>query len=58
MRIEGKEIRVHFSHVSSGLEAHSAGELRGFALPGADQKFHWAEARVEGDTVVVSSQCA
>jgi len=29
--------------------------LQGFAIAGADRKFHWAEARIDGDTVVVSS---
>jgi sialate O-acetylesterase len=56
MKIEGGEIRVRFAHVGSGVEAHNGGELRGFAIAGADQKFHWAEARVDGDTVVVSSR--
>jgi sialate O-acetylesterase len=56
MRIEGSEIRVRFTHVGSGLEASSGGELRGFALAGADRKFHWAEARVDGDTVLISSR--
>jgi len=56
MRIEGREIRVRFTHAGSGLEAPSGGELRGFAVAGADRKFHWAEARVDGDTVVISSR--
>ncbi len=56
MKIEGSEIRVRFSHAGSGLEARDGGELRGFAVAGADRKFHWAEARVDGDTVVVSSR--
>lgn len=30
-------------------------ELEGFALCGADQQWRWADARIEGDTVVVSS---
>jgi sialate O-acetylesterase len=29
--------------------------LSGFAIAGNDRKYHWAEARIEGDTVVVSS---
>jgi sialate O-acetylesterase len=55
MRIEGNEIRVRFTHVGSGLEALSNGELRGFGIAGADRKFHWAEARIDGNAVVVSS---
>ncbi len=39
----------------------TAGELllrqgdKGFAVAGNDQKFHWAEARIDGDSVIVSS---
>ena len=56
MRIEGNEIRVRFSHVGTGLEATNGGQLRGFAIAGADRKFHWAEARIDRDSVVVSSR--
>jgi sialate O-acetylesterase len=56
MQIEGSEIRVHFTHVGSGLEARGGGELRGFAVAGPDRKFHWAQGRIENDAVVVSSR--
>jgi sialate O-acetylesterase len=56
MRIDGSEIRLRFTRVGSGLEARSGTELHGFAIAGADRKFHWAEARIDGDTVVVSSR--
>jgi sialate O-acetylesterase len=56
MRIEGSEIRVRFSHVGLGLEALNGGQLRGFAIAGRDRKFHWAEARIDRDSVVVSSR--
>jgi len=55
MQIEGAEVRLHFSHVGSGLEARGDTEPRGFALAGEDRNYHWAEARIEGDAVVVSS---
>ena len=53
--VEGSAIRVKFSEVGSGLKTPDGGLLKGFAIAGADQKFVWAEARIEGDTVVVSS---
>ena len=56
MDIAGTQIRIHFSHVGSGLEAHGGGRLQGFSVAGADRKFHWADAQVDGDTVVVSSR--
>ena len=55
IEIEGKEARIHFTHVGDGLESRSESELRGFAIAGADHKFHWADARIDGDTVVVSN---
>jgi sialate O-acetylesterase len=31
------------------------GYLKGFAIAGKDRKFHWAEATIDDDEVVVSS---
>ena len=31
------------------------GQLVEFSVAGKDRKWHWADARIEGDTVVVSS---
>jgi sialate O-acetylesterase len=53
MKVEGGAVRVKFSH-AAGLMA-KGGELKWFQVAGADEKFVDAEARVEGDTVVVSS---
>jgi sialate O-acetylesterase len=53
-RIEGNRIRIQFQQTGSGLEARD-GELKGFAIAGADRKFHWASARIEGGSVLVSS---
>lgn len=53
MKIEGNKIRLKFTH-SGGLVAKN-GALREFAIAGADQKFVWADAQIEGDAVVVSS---
>jgi sialate O-acetylesterase len=54
-RIEQNRIRLHFHHTHGGLHPHGGGRLKGFALAGRDRVFHWAEARIEGDCVVVSS---
>ena len=53
MKIEGDAVRVKFSH-AAGLMA-KGGELKWFQIAGTDQKIVDAEARVEGDTVVVRS---
>lgn len=54
MRIEGSEIRISFDHVAEGLVVRGE-KLMGFAIAGSDRKFVWADARVDGRTVVVSS---
>ena len=56
MRVEGNKVRLTFSHAAGGLVAKDKyGYLRGFAVAGADQKFVWAPATIEGDAVVVHS---
>jgi sialate O-acetylesterase len=49
------KIILRFNHVGGGLVAKDGGPLKGFAIAGSDHKFVWADARIEGDTVVVSS---
>lgn len=45
---------LRFSHVGGGLVAKD-GELKGFTVSGEDKQFHPAQAKIVGDTVVVSS---
>lgn len=52
--IDGDKIILNFKHVGSGLVA-ADGDLQGFTIAGEDQKFVNASAKIEGDTVVVSS---
>ena len=55
MKVEGGAIRVKFSHANGGLVARG-GPLKQFAVAGADRKFVWATAAIDGkDAVVVSS---
>ena len=54
--IEDHSIRVRFDHVEGGLVARDGPPLRGFAVAGDDRNFVWADARIEDDTVVVSSR--
>ncbi|QCR23907.1 sialate O-acetylesterase [Pontibacter sp. SGAir0037] len=54
-KIEGNKIVVSFTHVGSGLTAIDGEELSWFAIAGADKKFVWAKAKIEGDKVVVWS---
>ena len=53
--VEGDKVRVRFKH-ARGLKTSDGRAPVGFAVAGADRKFVWAEARVEGDAVVVWSR--
>lgn len=53
MKVEGAAIRVKFTH-AAGLTAKD-GRLKWFQIAGADEKFVDADAKIEGDSVVVSS---
>jgi sialate O-acetylesterase len=54
MKARGSKVVLHFSHTGGGLVAKD-GELVGFTIAGEDKNFHPAQARIVGDTVVVSS---
>jgi len=66
MRVEGGQARISFDFVGSGLmvgvkkgldptQEVKDGQLKGFAISGEDRKWYWANARIEGSEVVVSS---
>ena len=54
-QIEGNKIRVRFNHTDKGLKAKGSSSLKGFAIAGPDHVFHWADAIIDGNTIVVSS---
>jgi len=56
IEVKGNKARLKFKHVDGGLVVKGGGALKGFAVAGADRKFVWAEAKIDGDTVVVSSE--
>ena len=47
-------IVLHFSHADGGLVA-KGDKLAEFSIAGKDRKWVWADARIVGDTIVVSS---
>ena len=66
MKVEGAKIRIAFDSVGSGLTVATKkgydpvvkepqGKLQKFAIAGDDKKWVWAEAVIDGKTVVVSS---
>ena len=52
--IDGDKVRIRFKH-GTGLKTSDGGPVKGFAIAGEDRRFVWADARIEGDTVIVSS---
>ena len=52
--VAGGKVTVHLSH-ATGLKTTDGQAPRAFAIAGADQKWHWAQATIEGSTVVLSS---
>ena len=55
MSVEGNKIRLTFDHVDGGLTTPNNEKLTGFAVAGGDSIFTWADAEIDGETVVVSS---
>jgi sialate O-acetylesterase len=47
-------IRLHFAHTDRGLVVKGE-KLAEFSIAGEDHKWYWADAHIEGDTVLVSS---
>jgi sialate O-acetylesterase len=66
MQVKHGKIRITFNHVGGGLMVgrkdgrapaveDQGGKLARFAVAGKDKVWHWAEARIDGDTVLVGS---
>lgn len=51
--IEGKQIVISFTHTGSGLMTNDGEQPSSFAIAGADKKFVWASAKIEGNKVIV-----
>lgn len=55
MQVMKNEAWIAFTNTDSGLNTKDSGPLKGFMIAGADGKFVWADARIEGRRVVVRS---
>ena len=47
-------LKLHFDHTDGGLVV-KGDKLGEFSIAGDDRKWYWADARIEGDSVIVSS---
>ncbi|GAA4336185.1 sialate O-acetylesterase [Mucilaginibacter gynuensis] len=52
--VKGNTIELTFTYADGGLKV-KGDKLSGFAIAGADKKFYWADAKLEGNKVIVSS---
>jgi sialate O-acetylesterase len=67
MKVTGDKVELTFDHIGGGLMAAKktgpqsieppkpVETLEGFAIAGADKKWHFAQAKIDGDKVIVSS---
>lgn len=53
--INGGAITVSFKHAEGGLRSITGGSLTGFQVAGADHQWKPAEAKIVGETVVISN---
>jgi sialate O-acetylesterase len=53
MKTEGGKIVLSFKHTGSGLMSKNGQSLKGFEICGHDSVFVWAEAKIEGDKIIV-----
>jgi len=54
-KAEDDTVRIKFTHTGAGLAFKHGEKLQGFAIAGEDKMFRWANATIDGDTIVVSS---
>ena len=53
--IKGSEIIISFDQ-AKGLKSRDGQPLKRFEIAGEDKVWHWADAKIDGDTVIVSSE--
>jgi len=67
LKVDGNKVRLSFDHVGKGLMVGTkdglspavedkGAKLGRFAIAGNDKAWHWADAVIDGDNVVVSSK--
>ena len=54
MTVEGDKILVKFDNIGGGLVSKN-GDLKRFSIAGEDKSFVWANAKIDGDNVIVWS---
>ena len=52
---DGAKVVLRFESIGSGLMAGRKGKIDSFAIAGKDRVWHWADARIDKDSVILSS---
>jgi len=55
-KLEGNQMVLSFEHVEGGLKTQNGGDIKGFAVAGADKKFYWASATIKDNKVIVAAK--
>jgi sialate O-acetylesterase len=56
MDIEGQAARIHYRQLTNiGLQARDGGAIKGFALSSDGITWHWADATVDGNDILLTS---
>lgn len=55
MQVKGAQVIIRFTNTGKGLLA-KAGALKQFAIAGTDKKFYWADAIIQGNTVILKAK--
>jgi sialate O-acetylesterase len=53
--VEGNSIVLDFDSIGGGMISAKAGKLDAFAIAGEDKIWHWADAEIKSNTIVVSA---
>lgn len=53
-QVDGGKVTIRFRYAADGMQVPN-GLVKGFAIAGADRQWHRAEAKIEGDHIVVQS---
>ncbi len=55
-KIQGNKIIISFANTGSGLTTNDGEAPAEFAIAGDDKKFFWADAKIDGDKIIASSE--
>lgn len=54
--INGNTIELSFDFIGDGFELKGSDKVLGFEIAGADKIFRWADAHIDGDKIIISSE--